>query len=166
MHLRGVGAIAGALLAAGGITTAAVLAAPGGRNAAAHTQIVVFESFKGGVGTEAVITKKKGVPYVPGNYAVFRSPLLDGGPGRPRIGTNEAICLHNFTHDMCHGVFTLDGRGTVIFDGLASLAAAPHAHDFAIIGGTGEFAGASGVLHSPAAPGDAPGFTWTITLED
>lgn len=161
MHLRAVGAIAGAALAAGGVT-GVVLAAPFAREARTHEEIVVFESFKGGVGTEAVITKKKGIVYVPGNYAVFRSPLLDGGPGRPRIGTNEAVCLHNFTHDMCHGFFTLNGRGTIVFDGIASLAAGGRPHVFAITGGTGEFAGQRGLLESPTAT--PSGFVWKIKL--
>lgn len=145
---------------------AAIFAVPAANSGSVGERLVVFEQFKGGVGTEIVINKKKGVPYVAGNYAVFRSPLRDGGPTGARIGINEAVCLHNFTHDMCRGTFTINGRGTISFEGLASLAAAPHAHDFAITSGTGEFLEAEGLVHSDALGPNAKGFTWEITILD
>ena len=112
----------GAALALG---AAAILAfAVPAHGSSVHTRFVVFEQFKGGVGTEIVIRKQRKVPYVAGNYAVFRSPLRQGGPTGARIGINEAVCLHNFTHDMCRGTFTINGRGTISYEGLASLAAA------------------------------------------
>ena len=160
--------LAGALGAA--VTLAATVlgtfAVPAAHGRSAHTRFVVFEQFRGGVGTEVVINKKKKVVYVPGNYAVFRSPLRDGGPTGARIGINEATCMHNFTHDMCRGTFTINGRGTISYEGLASLAAAPHAHDFAITGGTGEFLNAEGLVHSDALGPNPKGFTWEITILD
>ena len=73
---------------------------------------------------------------------LFSDPLLDG-VGRV-VGHATWHILPAPGEDLCRGVVTLDGRGTVTVDGVAPHVTGPFS--MAVTGGTGEFSGTRGQL--------------------
>ena len=78
----------------------------------------------------------------PGDYGVFRDPVSSPRSGKV-LGTIDVQCIAAYA-DQCRGSITLDGRGQITFDGVTPKGVDPVR--FALTGGTGEFADASGVL--------------------
>ena len=154
--------VALALLAvvAGGIAAGFALA---GSSTSTKKTIVFFERFADGKGAELKVAAKSKAEYPPGDYVVFESNLLDK-KGGTKIGRRVAQCLHAFTYDMCRGTDVLTNRGSLQWEGLASLSDDAHIRPFSVTGGTGEFAGASGTVVSENASDNAPGLVWTVTL--
>jgi hypothetical protein len=75
---------------------------------------------------------------------VFRETLLDPG-SRARVGVASNRCDYNFDAVVCTRTFTLSGKGQLVASG-----AAPTRE--AVLGGSGQFATASGELR--ITPGD------------
>lgn len=99
-----------------------------------------------------------------GVSVVFTDPLLDEDR-EDRLGRVVASCVTVFDRDICHGTITLADRGTLTFHGSTSNSNDPHVREFPVVGGTGEFRGATGHFTSDDASPAGGGLFWTITIE-
>ena len=77
----------------------------------------------------------------PGDYGVFRDPVLNAGG--VRIGSIDAQCISAYS-DQCSGSIRIPGRGQITFAGMTPLNSDPD--HYAITGGTGIYAGVGGAL--------------------
>jgi hypothetical protein len=74
-----------------------------------------------------------------GDYTVFTETIFDRS--HQPIGQDFVQCLFSYGPAECSGAFSLDGRGRIQIDGMLD-----HTDSaVAVIGGTGEFATASGI---------------------
>jgi hypothetical protein len=157
MKSRTLAAGAAAMLAAAAVP--AVTAWP----ASAHqaTTIHYFEAFKNAVGADIDANGKKSTL---GDYSVFHTQLRDR-QGGAIVGHNNALCLHGSFRDYCQGTLVFNDRGMLTFYGLGSLSDKPHIDHFAITGGTGEFAGATGQMQFDTNHEGPAGVNWTVVLD-
>ena len=133
-HVVGAAAVAGNLSVANAATdegTEPVIAGPIWRT------LRLTESY--GAKFTFVDVGKKGDS--PGDYGVFKDPVLNAGG--VRIGTIDAQCISAYS-DQCSGSIRIPGRGQITFAGITPLNVDPD--HYAITGGTGVFAGVGGAL--------------------
>jgi hypothetical protein len=121
-----------------------------------------FEAFKNSVGGDIDANDTKSDF---GDYSVFHTQLRDREGGKI-IGHNNAVCLHGSFRDYCQATFVFNNRGMLMSYGLGSLSDKPHIDHFAIIGGVGEFIGASGQMQFDTNHEGPNGVNWTVTLTD
>ena len=77
----------------------------------------------------------------PGDYSVFKDSVQT--QGGVKIGTIDSQCIAAYSNQ-CSGSIRIPGRGQIVFSGISPLGVEPD--HYAVVGGTGQFAGVGGVL--------------------
>ena len=109
-------------------------------------------------------------PPQPGEFAAFGRDLymLGGTPAVPipvgsPIGRNLIFCIVVTSSEaICHGQWSLDGRGIVSGSTYLDLTMPPGV-EAPLTGGSGEFAGAAGVIENRPVPG-AQDQVWVLEI--
>jgi hypothetical protein len=125
-------------------------------------------AYRGPVWRELRLTEVYGPKYTfvdvgrkgdsPGDYGVFRDPVLDNKG--TRVGTIDVQCIAAYA-DQCQGSIRIAGRGQIIFGGITPLGRDPDW--FAVTGGTGMFTGVGGTLKVEFPNSDRARLTVTLT---
>ena len=144
---------AGALVLVGSGLTMAIA----GNNITTPETLVLTETTLKGRGIDV------GKPgFGPGDSFIFVNSLTDPADGS-RVGTVRGQCTIQIgAWQTCQVGGFLDGRGEIFVGGVAPNTNQPVAQDYAITGGTGEFANVRGTVHVEPVSNNVD--TLTLTL--